>query len=965
MIKLKNIKMKPKLIGLFVFVGLVSILVVGWIAASLAREALIKEAYIQLNAARDMKKARIASFFKEREGDVLVLANNPFVIQAYKELKAVFEAGISTDKTFKGYTKGSYDAPAEYKAAHDRFFPTFEYYMKQYSYYDIFLIGLGQGETYFTVTKEADFGAKTNSIKSSLQDVWTAALNGTVKMSDMKSYSPSNGAPAQFTAAPIRDNGIIIGVVALQISMDAINAVMTDTTGLADTCETYLVGADNLMRSDSVNDIKDNHTVIKSFAGNVTTNGIDSPATRAVKEGKPAGHDEFLDYNNQPVYSAFAPLEVGEHTWAIIAEIDQAQVMKPINKLVYWVFIWGLVILALVFLLALFISLAFSKPILQGAKFAQSVAKGDYSATIDVEQADEIGELADSMREMSGNIKTAMDDVRQKVEFLNNIPSPVMAIDREFNVLFMNPAGAVAVGKTTESVIGQKCYNLFKNGDCNTANCALAKSMQQNGVFTSDSVAKLPAGPMPVRYTGAPLKDEKGDVVGALEFVMDISKEMEITDGLGDLVQAAKDGKLDKRTDLTQFEGNYLNIVSGVNEMLDAVIEPLQVAAEYMAQLAVGESPELIKKEYKGDYNNIKNSINGLLQAMGDITTASEAIQNGNLTISLEKRSAADSLMIAIIGMVNNLKKVVHEVQTAAANVASGSEELSASAQELSQGATEQASAAEEVSSAMEEMGANIQQNTDNAQQTEKISVKSAVDAKDSGSAVNEAVTAMNQIAEKIKIIQEIARQTNMLALNAAIEAARAGEHGKGFAVVASEVRKLAERSQNAAGEITELAENSVGVAANAGKMLNQLVPDIQKTADLVQEITAASNEQNSGAGQINKAIQQLDEVIQQNAGSSEEMASTAEELSSQAQQLQSTISFFNIGSAGGGFSAPIAAPQAHQAHAPAAHAPTAHALHPPQPKKAKALKKGKNTQGGINLNMKEYDKEDEDFERF
>jgi methyl-accepting chemotaxis protein len=151
----------------------------------------------------------------------------------------------------------------------------------------------------------------------------------------------------------------------------------------------------------------------------------------------------------------------------------------------------------------------------------------------------------------------------------------------------------------------------------------------------------------------------------------------------------------------------------------------------------------------------------------------------------------------------------------------------------------------------------------------------------------------MRQIAGKISIVEEIARQTNLLALNAAIEAARAGEHGKGFAVVASEVRKLAERSQRAAGEITELAGTSVEVAERAGKLLSMILPDVQKTAELVQEITAASREQDAGASQINKAIQQLDQVIQQNAAGSEETSSTSEELSGQAAQLQSAISFF------------------------------------------------------------------------
>jgi methyl-accepting chemotaxis protein len=195
----------------------------------------------------------------------------------------------------------------------------------------------------------------------------------------------------------------------------------------------------------------------------------------------------------------------------------------------------------------------------------------------------------------------------------------------------------------------------------------------------------------------------------------------------------------------------------------------------------------------------------------------------------------------------------------------------------------------------MEQMASNIKQNADNAQQTEKIALKAAQDAREGGKAVAETVGAMKEIAAKITIVEEIARQTNLLALNAAIEAARAGEHGKGFAVVASEVRKLAERSQTAAAEISKLSRSSVDVAEKAGEMLGRIVPDIQRTAELVQEINAASNEQNSGAEQINKAIQQLDQVIQQNASATEETASTSEELSSQSEQLLESIGFFKI----------------------------------------------------------------------
>jgi methyl-accepting chemotaxis protein len=271
------------------------------------------------------------------------------------------------------------------------------------------------------------------------------------------------------------------------------------------------------------------------------------------------------------------------------------------------------------------------------------------------------------------------------------------------------------------------------------------------------------------------------------------------------------------------------------------------------------------------------------------------AIAEGDLTqqLVLDQKDEVGQLATAMNLMVEKLREIVGEVKSATDNVASGSQQLSSSSVEMSQGASEQAAAAEEVSSSMEQMGSNIRQNADNAIQTEKIATKSAADAREGGKAVQQTVLAMKEIAGKINIIEEIARQTNLLALNAAIEAARAGEHGKGFAVVASEVRKLAERSQRAAAEISELSSNSVDIAVTAGELLTKMVPDIQRTAELVQEISASSKEQDTGAEQINKAIQQLDQVIQQNAGASEEMSSTSEELASQAEQLQSTIAFF------------------------------------------------------------------------
>ena len=288
--------------------------------------------------------------------------------------------------------------------------------------------------------------------------------------------------------------------------------------------------------------------------------------------------------------------------------------------------------------------------------------------------------------------------------------------------------------------------------------------------------------------------------------------------------------------------------------------------------------------------------------AMGDLA-------KGDLTLSAVNEAARDKLVargdeLGELGrsmreLRASLSSIVGDIATASGQVSEGSGQLSQTAQGISQGASEQAASIEELSASVEELASTVRQNADNTSQADALARRVTQNADESGKAVGKMVESMTQIAGKISIIEEIARQTNLLALNAAIEAARAGEAGKGFAVVASEVRKLAERSQTAAGEINELSKTSVEVADEAGKKLESLLPDIKRTAELIQEIAAASNEQASGADQIAKGVSQMDSVVQQNASASEELASTAEELEGQARHLGDTIGFFKLGKGG------------------------------------------------------------------
>jgi len=329
--------------------------------------------------------------------------------------------------------------------------------------------------------------------------------------------------------------------------------------------------------------------------------------------------------------------------------------------------------------------------------------------------------------------------------------------------------------------------------------------------------------------------------------------------------------------------------------IIRSITRPLALVVKSAREMSLGRFAEGLQISQKDEMGDLAEAFNLMSTGLQEKIGMAEGIAAGDLTVDIRLASEEDQFGRALQKMVVSLREIAGGINLSTSQIALGSGEVANASQILSEGASTQASSAEQAAASVQEMVANIRQNADNAMQTEQIASKAAADTRQGGEAVKQTVLAMKEIASKILIVEEIARQTNLLALNAAIEAARAGVHGKGFAVVAAEVRKLAERSQVAAGEIGTVSSTSVEVAENAGRLLEMIVPAIQKTAELVQEISASSGEQDAGANQISGAIQQLDQIIQQNASAAEELSSTAEELASQVGQLQDTVSLFKL----------------------------------------------------------------------
>ncbi|MBZ9634329.1 methyl-accepting chemotaxis protein [Clostridium sp. FP1] len=436
------------------------------------------------------------------------------------------------------------------------------------------------------------------------------------------------------------------------------------------------------------------------------------------------------------------------------------------------------------------------------------------------------------------------------------------------------------------------------------------KKMVENIRENASTAEKISKGDFSVVIKAKSDKDVLAmSMILVVEAVNNLEKETNM------LTMSAIEGKLSTRGDAQKFNGGYKNIVEGINNILDAVIEPIKEASTVLTEMANGNLKVNMVGDYKGDHADIKNALNDTIYSLSSyVTEISEVLDemsNSNLELSINNEYKGDFAQIkdALNLIIQSFNEVFTEINNAADQVSAGSNQVSDGSQALSQGTTEQASSIEELTASITEVAAQTKQNAVNASQANELALNAKEGAALGNSHMKEMLKSMEEINESsssiskiIKVIDDIAFQTNMLALNAAVEAARAGQHGKGFAVVAEEVRNLAARSAKAAKETTDLVEGSIKkveigtkIANNTAESLDQIVVGVSKAATLVGEIAAASNEQATAIYQINKGIEQVSDVVQTNSATAEQSAAASEELSSQASMLKNMVGKFKL----------------------------------------------------------------------
>ena len=917
MFSLKNVNIRPKLVALFLCIGILPLVILGAWTSRQASHGFSENALEELETIREIKKHEILSHFREREGDLNVLVN---IIKTFFKSENIWETSDHT----------------QLLSEHHKAF--FELFIQQYHFYDLFLIH-PKGKILYTAAKESDYGTNIlngpyakSGLGKLIQSVIKKQQFGFI---DYSPYAPSNNEPAAFIALPLINNDKMDLIIALQLSIDDINEIMAHNEGMEDSFETYLVGPDGKMRSNSFLD-PTYRTVKASFAdpkrGSVNTDAVIDGLS-----GKT--HIKFLlNYNNNKVLSAYSPINIWGTQWVIIAEISEKDAFATVSQMNQVIWTFAGIMTVMIILAGFFFSDSITKPIKEVVHFIEEVKNGKRSI-LQMNRKDEIGVMAEGLNEMVAAQKRMIDN-------LENLPTPIMEIDSNYSVQYMNKSCRSILNMSLDDIVGKKCYHLLKTPHCQSQNCQSKLAMETNGEHTSDTILDPKGLDIPVRYTSSPVKDMNDKITGALECFVNISGEREINNEIVKIINAVDEGNFKIRGDASQFSGSYAELVKNANNIVESFIKPLGVAADVVDRISRGDIPEKISDEYRGDFNKLKKNLNGCIDAVnaliddadmlskagingvlstradvsrhhGDFqkiiqgvndtldaiigplnvaVTYVKSIASGKIPPPIEQKFNGDfeSFTIALNQLGDSLREMIISINETVNNVTSASTQILSATTEQAATSSEQTASVAETTSTVQEVRQTAEQTADRGRLVSDM-VKEATSVADEGlSAIESNMAGMNnikdqvaaiaetilslseqtqQIGEIIATVNDIADQSNLLALNAAIEAARAGDAGKGFSVVAGEVRNLAEQSRQATSQVKDIlveiqksSNTAVMVTEEGTKRAEAGVQLTQKTGQAIQGIRDRIQHAAQAADQIavstNEQLTGMDQIV-------------------------------------------------------------------------------------------------------